>query len=58
LLILHANPTQGIPDLAAALDAQAAFWNWDVEPDASPTAIALLRDASKKRAFKFSQKLD
>lgn len=32
LLILHANPTQGIPDLAAALDAQAVFWNWDVEP--------------------------
>jgi len=25
LLILHANPTQGIPSLAAALDAQAVF---------------------------------
>lgn len=32
LLILHANPTQGIPNLAAALNAQAVFWNWDVEP--------------------------
>jgi deoxyribodipyrimidine photo-lyase len=32
LLILHANPTQAIPALAAALNAQAVFWNWDVEP--------------------------
>lgn len=32
LLILHANPTQAIPALAAALSAKAVFWNWDVEP--------------------------
>jgi deoxyribodipyrimidine photo-lyase len=32
LLILHANPTQAIPALAAALGAKAVFWNWDVEP--------------------------
>jgi deoxyribodipyrimidine photo-lyase len=32
LLILHANPTKGIPALAAALSAKAVFWNWDVEP--------------------------
>ena len=32
LLILHANPTQAIPALAAALNAKAVFWNWDVEP--------------------------
>jgi deoxyribodipyrimidine photo-lyase len=32
LLILHGNPTQAIPGLAAALNAKAVFWNWDVEP--------------------------
>lgn len=32
LLILHANPTQAIPALAAALNAKVVFWNWDVEP--------------------------
>ena len=32
LLILHANPIQAIPALAAALNAKAVFWNWDVEP--------------------------
>ena len=32
LLILHGKPRQAIPQLAAALQAQAVFWNWDVEP--------------------------
>ncbi|BAZ66108.1 DNA photolyase, FAD-binding protein [Fischerella sp. NIES-4106] len=32
LLILHTNPTQAIPALAATLGAKAVFWNWDVEP--------------------------
>ncbi len=32
LLVLHANPTKAIPALAAALNAKAVFWNWDVEP--------------------------
>jgi deoxyribodipyrimidine photo-lyase len=32
LLILSADPVQGIPDLALALDARAVFWNLDVEP--------------------------
>jgi len=32
LLMLHAEPTQAIPALAAALNAKAVFWNWDVEP--------------------------
>jgi len=41
LLILHANPTQGIPSLAAALNAQAVFWNgmWNLIPN---NAIVLL----------------
>lgn len=32
LLILYKNPIIAIPDLAAALNAKAVFWNWDVEP--------------------------
>ncbi|MBW4552462.1 MAG: deoxyribodipyrimidine photo-lyase [Aphanocapsa sp. GSE-SYN-MK-11-07L] len=32
LLILHADPVQGIPALAQALEAEAVFWNLDVEP--------------------------
>jgi len=46
LLILHANPTQGIPSLAA-LDAQAVFWNgmWNLIPN---SAIALLWTPSRK----------
>lgn len=32
LVILHAEPTQAIPELATALNAKAVFWNWDVEP--------------------------
>ncbi|AKG21143.1 FAD-binding domain-containing protein [Calothrix sp. 336/3] len=32
LLIIKNDPVQGIPRLAEALQAQAVFWNWDVEP--------------------------
>jgi deoxyribodipyrimidine photo-lyase len=32
LLILQADPRVGLPQLAEALDAQAMFWNLDVEP--------------------------
>jgi len=32
LLVLHENPCKALPTLAAALKAQAVFWNWDVEP--------------------------
>ncbi|HEY9890731.1 MAG TPA: deoxyribodipyrimidine photo-lyase [Candidatus Sericytochromatia bacterium] len=32
LLILYSNPTQAIPALASAINANAVFWNWDVEP--------------------------
>jgi len=32
LLILQDNPVAAIPGLANALNAQAVFWNWDVEP--------------------------
>jgi deoxyribodipyrimidine photo-lyase len=32
LLILQSEPSTGIPQLAAALNAQAVFWNRDVEP--------------------------
>ena len=32
LIILQGDPTQAIPQLAAALPAQAVYWNLDVEP--------------------------
>jgi len=32
LLILHADPVTGIPELATTLNATAVFWNNDVEP--------------------------
>ena len=32
LLILQGEPSQAVPNLAAALNAKAVFWNWDVEP--------------------------
>jgi deoxyribodipyrimidine photo-lyase len=32
LLIIQDEPSQGIPKLAAAINAKAVFWNWDVEP--------------------------
>lgn len=32
LLILQDEPSKAIPKLAAALNAKAVFWNWDVEP--------------------------
>lgn len=35
LLILQDEPSQSIPKLAAALNAKAVFWNWDVEPYAT-----------------------
>lgn len=45
LLILHENPTQAVPPLAAALNAKAVFWNWDVEP------YAKVRDRSVAEAL-------
>ena len=32
LLILHTDPTQGIPNLAEALGVEGVYWNQDVEP--------------------------
>ena len=46
LLILHDQPSQAIPALAAALDAKVVFWNWDVEP------YAKARDEQVKQALK------
>lgn len=34
LRVLHADPRQALPELARAWDAQAVFYNRDVEPDA------------------------
>jgi len=45
---------QGIPDLAAALDAQAVFWNWDVEPYSQQRDRAVMD--TPRKAFKFFPK--
>ncbi|MGB3236951.1 MAG: FAD-binding domain-containing protein [Geitlerinemataceae cyanobacterium] len=41
LLILHGSPAQAIPALAAALNAQAVFWNQDVEPYAKQRDLSV-----------------
>lgn len=48
LLILHANPLQAIPNLAAAVNAKAVFWNWDVEPYSKERDQAVLAALKEK----------
>ncbi|MBD1861642.1 MULTISPECIES: FAD-binding domain-containing protein [Trichocoleus] len=48
LLILRADPRTGIPALAAALNAQAVFWNWDIEPYARQRDRAVLEALHEK----------
>jgi deoxyribodipyrimidine photo-lyase len=55
LLILHANPVQAIPALAAALDANAVFWNWDVEPYSQKRDRAVI-EALKEKGIRFLEK--
>ncbi|MDM9379949.1 deoxyribodipyrimidine photo-lyase, 8-HDF type [Chlorogloeopsis sp. ULAP01] len=55
LLILHANPVQAIPALAAALDAKAVFWNWDVEPYSQERDRAVI-EALKEKGIEFLEK--
>lgn len=52
LLILHDNPTQAIPRLAAALNAQAVFWNWDVEPYSQERDRTII-EALKEKGIQF-----
>ncbi|MBD2605177.1 deoxyribodipyrimidine photo-lyase [Scytonema hofmannii FACHB-248] len=52
LLILHANPVQAIPRLAAALKAKAVFWNWDVEPYSQERDRTII-DALKEKGIQF-----
>jgi deoxyribodipyrimidine photo-lyase len=52
LLILHANPMQAIPALAAALNAKAVFWNWDVEPYSHIRDRTII-DALKEKGIQF-----
>ncbi len=52
LLILHNHPTQAIPALAAALDAKAVFWNWDVEPYSQERDHAVI-NALKEKGIQF-----
>ena len=46
LLFIQGEPTQIIPDLAAVLQAEAVFWNQDVEP------YSRKRDEQVKQALK------
>ena len=55
MLILHSNPTQAIPTLAAALNAKAVFWNWDVEPYSQERDRAVI-DALKEKGIQFLPK--
>ncbi|AFZ56689.1 deoxyribodipyrimidine photo-lyase [Anabaena cylindrica FACHB-243] len=48
LLILQGNPVSVIPDLAAALQAKAVFWNWDVEPYSQTRDIAVIDSLTEK----------
>lgn len=43
LLFLHGNPTEALPRLAKALEAQAVYWNWDVEPYAQTRDNAMIK---------------
>ncbi len=52
LLILRADPRVGIPSLAAALNAKAVFWNWDVEPYSQERDRAV-QDALKEKGIQF-----
>jgi deoxyribodipyrimidine photo-lyase len=52
LLILHADPRQGIPTLASTLNAKAVFWNWDVEPYSQERDRAVI-DALKEKGIQF-----
>ncbi len=55
LLILHGNPTQAIPALAAVLNAKAVFWNWDVEPYSQERDRAVM-DALKEKGIQVLDK--
>ncbi|MCG6137840.1 MAG: deoxyribodipyrimidine photo-lyase [Nostoc sp. LLA-1] len=52
LLILHDNPVVAIPNLAAALNAKAVFWNWDVEPYSQIRDRNVI-DALKEKGIEF-----
>ncbi|MBD2446221.1 deoxyribodipyrimidine photo-lyase, 8-HDF type [Nostoc sp. FACHB-152] len=52
LLILHGDPVQAIPELAAALNAKAVFWNWDVEPYSQIRDRTII-DALKEKGIEF-----
>jgi deoxyribodipyrimidine photo-lyase len=52
LLILRADPRQAIPELAAALNAKAVFWNWDVEPYSQIRDRTII-DALKEKGIQF-----
>ncbi len=55
LLILWDNPEKAIPKLAAALQAKAVFWNWDVEPYSQQRDAAVI-DALQELGIEYLEK--
>ncbi len=54
LLILYGNPTESIPRLASALNAQAVLWNWDVEPYSQERDSAVI-NALKEKGIEYPE---
>jgi deoxyribodipyrimidine photo-lyase len=57
LLVLHEDPCKAIPALAAALNAKAVFWNWDVEPYAKERDRSVM-DALKEKGIEVHNNWD
>ncbi|MDJ0737973.1 MAG: FAD-binding domain-containing protein [Nostocaceae cyanobacterium] len=55
LLIIQGNPVKRIPALAAALNAKAVFWNWDVEPYSQKRDRAVM-EALGEKGIEFVEK--
>ncbi|MBD2355133.1 deoxyribodipyrimidine photo-lyase, 8-HDF type [Tolypothrix sp. FACHB-123] len=55
LLILRDHPVKAIPRLAAALNAKAVFWNWDVEPYSQERDRNII-EALKEKGIRFLEK--
>jgi len=58
LLILRKDPIKAIPALALALNAQAVFWNWDVEPYSQIRDLAVIDSLTEKGIQTLEQNWD
>ena len=58
LLILREDPIKAIPALALVLNAQAVFWNWDVEPYSQIRDLAVIDSLTEKGIQTLEQNWD